>query len=75
VIAPVDSEPFGRCLPDHFPDATQNVALLDVQVKVAAAPLATAPGVAVSVTVGAGADTVTVVDCAAVPPLPVQVSV
>jgi hypothetical protein len=52
------------------------VALADVHVRVDALPLATLVGLAVNDTVGAaGAETVTVADCDAEPPAPVQVRV
>jgi hypothetical protein len=57
------------------PDAGQEVAFVDDQVRVEAASLATVVGLADRVTVGAGAFTVTAADWAAVPPLPVQVRV
>ena len=59
------------------PDAVQLVALVLVQLRVEELPLVTVDGVALKVTVGTvGPDaTVTVTDCAAVPPAPVQVSV
>ena len=58
------------------PDAVQAVALVEDQVNVDAAPLATLVGLAVSVTVGVlGAGvTVTVADALALPPAPVQLS-
>ena len=62
-------------LPDQLPEAAHEVALFDDQVKVAALPLVTVLGLATSATVGAGAVTDTVVDCVALPPVPVQVSV
>ena len=49
--------------------------MVEDQVNVEAAPLATVLGAAVRVTVGAGAVTETVADCEALPPAPVQVSV
>jgi hypothetical protein len=73
--APVRSDPFAGSLPLQPPDALQAVAWVDDQFSVAVPPVATVLGVAVNVTVGAAAVTVTVADCAAVPPLPVQVSV
>ena len=73
--APVDTEPFTDSLPDHAPEAAQEVALVEDQVSVVALPLATVLGLALSVRVGAGEVTVTVADCAAVPPAPVQVKV
>jgi hypothetical protein len=54
----------------------QEVALLEVQDRFEALPLLTLAGLTFSDTVGAGgAETVTVTDCEAVPPAPVQVSV
>jgi hypothetical protein len=61
-------------LPLQPPEAAQEVALVDDQLKVEALPLATVLGLAVSVTVGAGAVTDTVADCVALPPVAVQVS-
>ena len=75
MTAPVDCEPLKALLPDQPPEATHEVALEDDQVSVALAPLATVVGFALSATVGAGVVTVTVADCAALPPAPVQVSV
>ena len=73
VSAPVDCEPMRGLLPDHAPEAVQEVALLDDQVKVALPPLETVLGLALMVTVAVGFGlTVTVVDWAAVPPVPVQ---
>jgi hypothetical protein len=62
-------------LPDHPPEAVQAVALVDVHESVDAAPLFTVLGLAEKLTVGAGVLTETVVDCVALPPVPVQVSV
>jgi hypothetical protein len=59
-------------LPDHAPEAVHEVALVDDQVSVEDAPLATEVGFAVSDTVGRG-NTVTVADALALPPEPVQV--
>ena len=75
MIAPVDCEPLRGWLPDQAPEALQEVALVDDQVRFEALPLATVLGLALRLTVGAGVVTVTVVDCAALPPAPVQVSV
>ena len=62
--------------PDHAPEAVHEVALLEDQVNVEAPPRSTVLGLALKLTVGAGfALTVTVADCAAVPPLPVQFNV
>ncbi len=72
----MDCEPLTALLPDQAPDAVQEVALLDVHVSVELPPLATVLGLAPILTVGVGvALTVTVVDCAAVPPAPLQVNV
>jgi hypothetical protein len=74
--APVDCDPVRAWAPAHAPDAVQEVALLDDQVRVAALPLLTVLGLALKLTVTAGfALTVTVAVCAAVPPAPVHVSV
>jgi hypothetical protein len=73
--AAVFCEPLAASEPLQPPVAAQEVALAEVQVKVDAAPLATVLGLALRLTVGAGVVTVTVVDCAALPPLPVQVRV
>jgi hypothetical protein len=74
-MGPTDCEPLGDSLPDHEPDAAQLVAFVEFQVSVELPPLDTEVGLAVRVTVGADAVTVTVVDCAAEPPAPAQVSV
>ena len=71
----VDCEPAVGSEPTQPPEAVQAVALVDDQVKADAAPLCTVVGFAVKVTAGAGVVTVTVADCAALPPAPVQVSV
>src|SRR6185437_2828654 len=62
--------------PDQPPEAVQAVALLALQVKVEALPLATELGLADRLTVGAGVDPVTetVADCVALPSGPLQVS-
>ena len=62
-------------LPAQPPEAVHAVALVELQLNVALPPAATAAGLTLSVTVGALADTVTVADCDAEPPAPVQVSV
>jgi hypothetical protein len=59
-------------LPVQPPDAVQLVALVELQVSVDVAPLATLAGLAVKDSVGAGA-TVTVTLCDADPPAPLQV--
>jgi hypothetical protein len=75
VSAPVDCEPVEPLVPDQAPEALQEVALVEDQVNVALAPLATALGPTLSMTVGAAALTDTVADCAALPPGPLQVRV
>ena len=73
INAPLDWLPEVALLPDHAPEAVQEVALVDDQVSVEDAPLATEVGLAVSDTVGGGAlATVTVVEALALPPEPVQ---
>jgi len=59
------------------PEAVQLVALVELQVSVDVAPLATVVGLADSVTVGAGGGVpaVTVTDWLVVPPVPVQANV
>jgi hypothetical protein len=71
----VDCEPAVGSEPLQPPEAVQAVALVDDQVNADAAPLFTVVGFAVRVTAGAGVVTDTVADCAALPPLPVQVRV
>jgi hypothetical protein len=75
VRAPVACEPLTALAPDQAPDAVHELALVEDQVKVAPLPLATVLGLAAKVTVGAGGVTDTVADCAALPPLPVQLKV
>jgi len=73
---PVLVVPLLATAPVQAPEVEQLVALVDDHVSVAAPPGATLLGVAVSATVGVGGGvTVTVTDCAALPPGPVQVSV
>ena len=62
-------------LPAQPPDAVQAVALVELQLNVELLPAATVAGLALSATVGALADTVTVADCDAEPPAPLQLSV
>jgi hypothetical protein len=71
----VDCEPAVASEPLQPPEAVQAVALVEDQVNADVAPLFTVVGFAVNVTAGAGAVTETVADCAALPPLPVQLSV
>jgi hypothetical protein len=72
--APVDCEPLIALAPDQLPEAVHAVALVEDQVNTALLPLATVLGLAAMATVGAGEVTDTVVDCVALPPVPVQVS-
>jgi hypothetical protein len=73
--APVASLPLVAFAPPQPPEAVQLVALVELQVNVEEAPLATVPGAAASDTVGVGGVTVTVTVRPPVPPGPVQVSV
>jgi len=70
----VDCEPLRPLAPLQPPDALQEVAFVLDQVSKEEAPEFTVLGVAVSVTTGAAPDIVTVADCVADPPAPVQVS-
>jgi hypothetical protein len=71
----VDCVPVSALAPDHDPEAVQAVALVADQVSVELLPLATVLGLAARLMVGTGCVTDTVADCAALPPVPVQVSV
>lgn len=71
--APVVCEPLFASVPDQAPVPVQAVAFVADQLSVELLPLTTLLGLAVKVTVGAGAVTVTVVDCEALPPVPVHV--
>ncbi len=73
--APVDCVPVSALAPDQDPEAVQDVALVADQVSVELLPLATVLGLAARLMVGTGCVTETVADCAALPPVPVQVSV
>jgi len=75
VSAPVDWVPATALAPDQAPEARHEVAFVADHVSVALPPLFKALGPTLSVTVGADALTETVADCAALPPLPVHVSV
>ena len=75
VSAAVALDPLAASAPPQPPEAVQEVAPVEDQVNVDAAPLPTVAGLALSVTVGAAEVTVTVADCDALPPLPVHVSV
>ena len=72
VNAALDSLPERALLPDHAPEAVQEVASVDDQVSVEAPPVATEVGFAASDTVGIG-KTVTIAEALALPPDPVQV--
>ena len=72
VKAAVVTVPLAALVPLQPPDAVQLVAFVADQVSVDVAPLLMVLGLAERVTVGAAAVTVTVADCAAVPPEPVQ---
>ena len=72
--APVLALPFVGSLPDQPPDAVQLLALLEDQLSVADPPLLRALGLALRLTEGAGVETLTVTDCVALPPGPLQVS-
>lgn len=71
----MDCDPLADLVPDQAPEAMQEVAFVAAHVRVELPPLATVLGLADKVTTGAGAVTETVVDCVALAPLPVQVSV
>jgi hypothetical protein len=75
VSAPVDCVPFTVLLPLQAPEATQDVASVELQLRVAALPLVTALGPTLRFTTGAAALTVTVTDWDALPPAPEQVRV
>jgi hypothetical protein len=75
VSAPVVCDPLSGLAPDQDPEAVQAVALVADQVSVELLPLATVLGLATKLMVGTGCVTVTVADCAALPPVPVQVRV
>jgi hypothetical protein len=75
VNAPLDWLPEIALLPVQVPEARQEAALVDDQVRVEDPPLAIDVGLAVSETVGAGGITVTVADALAVPPSPVHARV
>ena len=74
VRLPVLPVPLDASDPLQPPAAVHEVAFVDDQLRVDAPPLATVAGLADNETVGAGEFTVTVADCDALPPPPVQVS-
>ena len=66
--------PLTALVPDQAPEAVHEVALVEDQVKVELPPLVTVLGLALILTVAVGFGlTVTVVDCIALPPAPLQV--
>ena len=71
----MDWDPLVGSAPDQAPDAVQALAFFDVQESTEADPLKMLLGPADSTTIGAAELTVTVTDCAAVPPGPLQVRV
>ncbi len=73
--APVDCDPLVARVPDQAPEAAHEVALVEDHSSVAPPPLVTVLGLALKLTVGGGEVTVTVADCAALPPAPVQLRV
>jgi hypothetical protein len=60
--APVLCDPLMGSVPDHAPEAVQEVALVTDQVNVELAPLATLVGLALNEMVGSAEETVTVAD-------------
>lgn len=69
----MDCEPLKALVPDQAPLAVQAVALVDDQVSIELAPLSTVLGLALKLTVTVGFGlTVTVADCAALPPAPLH---
>jgi hypothetical protein len=72
---PVDQVPLVAKAPCQPPEAVQEVAFCDCQIRLEVPPLATVDGDAVRVIVGAGEITTTSADCEADPPRPEQVSV
>jgi hypothetical protein len=76
VSAPVLCEPLVAFAPANVPPApVHDVALVELQVNVEAAPLSTAVGFAVSVAVGIAVIVTVAVAAVLVPPVPVQVRV
>jgi hypothetical protein len=74
VSAPVLCVPLAALAPLQPPEATHEVALVELHVSVEAPPLATEVGFAVSVTVGAGTTVTLTVATLLVPPAPMQVN-
>lgn len=73
VTAPVLWVPLVASVPPHPPEAVQEVALLEFQVRTAALPEATEVGAADNVAVGAGMRATVAVAGAETPPRPTQV--
>jgi hypothetical protein len=69
----VDSLPEVGLVPDQAPEAVQESAFVEDQVRIEDPPLAIDGGFAASDTAGAGGNTVTVTAALALPPGPVQV--
>ena len=69
VNAPLEWLPEIALLPDHAPDATQEVALVDDQVRVEAPPLVIDVGLGASDTVGSGGACVVTTNVPATPPI------
>ena len=74
VSAPVLCVPLVALAPLQPPEATHEVALVELHVSVEAPPLATEVGFAVNVTVGAGATLTVTVAMLLEPPAPAQIS-
>jgi hypothetical protein len=74
VNAGVLAEPAVASLPFQPPDALQEVAFVEFQLKLEVAPLFTVVGLADKVTVGVGLVTEIVTTCEALPPEPEQMS-
>jgi hypothetical protein len=74
VSAPEDCEPLSALVPGQVSEPEHAVAFFADQVRVVEAPELTVLGLAVRVIEGAKAETVTMADCVAEPPVPVQVS-
>jgi hypothetical protein len=75
VSTPVDQVPLVATTPCQPPEAVQEVAFSECQVRLETPPLATVDGDAARVTVGSGEITTTSADREADPPGPEQVSV
>jgi hypothetical protein len=69
-----DVVPLVDCAPLHPPLAEHAVALVELQVTVAACPTVIVVGATLIVTVGAGVVTMSAATAWALPPVPVQVS-